>query len=275
MNDSRCGRWSLVSSAEQERVAIPLRCRRWDCPLCKAGQQRKLIRRSLAGHPNRLATLTCSVSHFPDATAAYTHLAAALTLLVKRIRRLQPAKPFEYLAIFESTQQGWPHLHLLIRGPRIPQRWLSDQWRELAYSPVVDIRLVRGEQHAARYVAKYTSKDPDAPKGIRRFRVSNHFCVAEVQKTSYLQPAAHAWQLARCCLEELKSQWEAEGFFAVLIGPNHDRLQATDFQGHMRIWEEAVAHAHGATAPPPLRPPIATPLPPAPTSQQGTFDGCR
>jgi hypothetical protein len=84
----------------------------------------------------------------------------------RAIARVAPAqapdKPrtLPYFAVVERHKSGRPHLHILLRAPFIPQWWLSSQMRELAKSPICDIRAVKGTKMAAAYVAKYIGKAP-------------------------------------------------------------------------------------------------------------------
>lgn len=64
-----------------------------------------------------------------------------------------------YVKVIEFTKAGLPHLHILLRGPYIPQWWLSKIWGEIHLSPIVDVRAVRGRDGAAGYLAKYMGKD--------------------------------------------------------------------------------------------------------------------
>ena len=82
--------------------------------------------------------------------------------LVKRIRRT--FGHFEYFAVKEATVSGLIHIHLLYRGPYIPQDWLSDTWAEIHGAPVVWIREVNlkrdSKKKIASYLVKYLAKDP-------------------------------------------------------------------------------------------------------------------
>jgi len=67
-----------------------------------------------------------------------------------------------YVRVKEYTKAGLPHLHMVIRGPWIAQGWLSDQWKEIHQSPIVDVRRARGKGGAAAYLSKYLGEDPRA-----------------------------------------------------------------------------------------------------------------
>jgi len=106
---------------------------------------------------------------------AFQRMSIAVNSLFKRIRRRWPDADVQYFLAWETTRKGWPHAHLLLRAPFLPQRWLSAQWNELTNAPIVDIRQVQGASAAAAYIAKYLSKDFAAPPGFKRYRCSRHF----------------------------------------------------------------------------------------------------
>jgi hypothetical protein len=76
--------------------------------------------------------------------------------LVQKYRRKYGE--FEYLAVWELTKQGTPHIHVLQRGGFIPQTTLSEDWSTLTGSFIVDIRAVKSQEEVARYVTKYLTK---------------------------------------------------------------------------------------------------------------------
>lgn len=59
----------------------------------------------------------------------------------------------------EVTGCWHPHIHALVEGRYYPQDKLSRDWHTATGdSKIVDIRLVHGTAHVARYVTKYASK---------------------------------------------------------------------------------------------------------------------
>ena len=80
--------------------------------------------------------------------------------LVMRLRRRKLCSG--YVKVKEYTRAGLPHLHVILRGPYLPQWWLSQVWGEIHMSPVVDVRAVRGKAGAASYLAKYMGKSLEA-----------------------------------------------------------------------------------------------------------------
>jgi len=175
-----CGQLSLVAdTSDGRRLAMPIPCRRWDCERCAPRMRKKLRRRLINGEPTALVTLTLRRPEPGGQTAAFHAASIAVHALVKRIRRAYPLPRFEYALIWERTKKGTPHAHLLIRGPYIPQRWLSRAWSELTGAQIVDIRRVQSRAQVANYVTKYLSKGPQAPPYCKRWRTTRLYSAAE------------------------------------------------------------------------------------------------
>jgi hypothetical protein len=90
-------------------------------------------------------------------------------------RRFGRSVRIEYYAVVERQKRGAAHIHMVYRGPYIPQAWLSRAASECGFGSVADIR--KAPPNIARYVAKYLTKelsDPKAapPRYFRRVRVS-------------------------------------------------------------------------------------------------------
>lgn len=99
------------------------------------------------------------------------------------IRRFN-LKSLSFLAVFERTKKGEPHLHLLCRSGYIPQRWLSEFMQTALNSPIVDIRRIRSKRQAINYVAKYVGKDPHQFEGLKRYWRSQDYvvCPEDIEK---------------------------------------------------------------------------------------------
>lgn len=152
-----------------------MRCRRWRCPRCGPALRNRLVHLVSQAPPTALLTLTVDVNRYPDPYSAARRMSWAFPRLVRDLRKWSGPAPVEYLAVWERTQRGWPHLHVLIRGPFIPQRLISTWWNSLTGSPIVDIRAVHGARAGGRYVTKYLLKDPDPFAQGRSIRASAKF----------------------------------------------------------------------------------------------------
>ena len=74
-----------------------------------------------------------------------------------------------FLAVFEATKLGWPHLHIVARAKWVDQRWLSHRMGALIGSPIVDVRAVGNISKRAAYITKYIGKNPHRFAGVKRY----------------------------------------------------------------------------------------------------------
>lgn len=117
---------------------------------------------------------------------------------MKILRRRYGATRIQYALVWELTKRGYPHAHILLRAPYLPQKLVSREWQRLSGANIVDIRQIRSEGEAAAYVSKYLTKDPATPYGSKRFRTSRAYSVptprgqltASLEITSWLRSHA-------------------------------------------------------------------------------------
>ncbi len=64
----------------------------------------------------------------------------------------------EYIWVREFTRSGLEHMHLIVRGPYIPQEWLSRNWEEIHGARVVYIEAIWNWNKAIKYMVKYMTK---------------------------------------------------------------------------------------------------------------------
>lgn len=164
-----CAEWTLVNHSERDAHGAVLRCKRWTCEECMPIRLHQLKTLAAEGKPQRFITLTSKFGSAPTPAIAAQQLRTALQRIVQQYNRLHPKAHIQYLAVFEETKKGWPHLHILQRGDYMSQKWLSEQMQRHTGSPVVWIERVRNATNAARYVAKYVSKGPGRFDGCKRY----------------------------------------------------------------------------------------------------------
>lgn len=212
-----CGAWSAVTTLEDGSIlAHPLRCRSWNCPTCRTLNKRRLHARLPFTTPHSFLTLTCNPSAHPDPTTAFRSMSSAVNTLFKRIRRRYPSAVVEYFLIWERTKNGWPHAHLLLNAPYIPQPWLSSTWHELTGAPIVDIRAIHDATHLVSYLAKYLAKDPQAPPGMKRYRHSRGFFPAATTTSYDSFGVRPTWRLSPYSTRDLARLHSSRGFTCVL-----------------------------------------------------------
>lgn len=155
-------------------------CMRWNCKGCirKVARRWRAILNWAGSHgpaPEYFLTLTVREPlplwrQAPDeqqeelrtqAVTLMERVTRALSHLVEEIR--EQFGPMEYLAVVElttgkRTPGHRPHLHMLVRGPSVPKRWLSDRWRfHTKGSWKVDSQRLRTPEQAGEYLIGYTT----------------------------------------------------------------------------------------------------------------------
>lgn len=161
-----------------------------------------------------LLTLTCNLKRHPHVDDAFVQTSLAVNQLFKRIRRRWPHARVEYFLVWERTKRGWPHAHLLLQAPFIPQRWLSIVWEQLTGARVVDIRAVHSPQEVVSYVAKYLTKDPQAPAGMKRYRSSMRFFGPKVAVRPGVEEEVTIWRVEHRTAREVSAGLVMAGFSA-------------------------------------------------------------
>lgn len=153
-----------------EVIAGAIWCKSWFCEHCAPIRKRQLQAQAANGNPTRFITLTSR--YRPDEMTpadAARQLVHAWRMAIQRGKREGIFKEMQYIAVFEATERGWPHLHILARCDWLAQSWLADRMEQYAQSPIVDIRKVKSRKRAAWYVAKYTAKAPERFQGCKRY----------------------------------------------------------------------------------------------------------
>lgn len=166
--------------------------------------------------------------------------------LIKRWRRKFPNESVEYFLVWERTKAGWPHAHILLSAPKVSKHWLSQNWRELTGSYIIDLQPVSNYQRAAGYLTKYLAKNPQVPPGQRRWRRSGQFFDLSKEPPLEKMPVIGKWEPEPFDQACLAYKWAAEGYF-VQQSPD-GRLYRTQDTGRratlMRssFWSQLVDH---------------------------------
>ena len=140
-------------------------------------RSRQLSREAFLGQPTKFLTLTTNPERGKSPDERARELARAWRLLRLRAMRALGLKNLPFLAVFEKTKNGEPHLHILLRTGYIDQAWLSDQMKDLTGAPIVDIRSVKDKKKLSAYIAKYVAKDPHRFKGTKRYWSSQDYAL--------------------------------------------------------------------------------------------------
>jgi len=193
-----------------------LPCGSWGCELCAPQRRKQLMAIAASGKPTICLTLTHWYQPGCDQEAHYRELHSAWKMLVKRILRqfnkhadkrwimtspegyeyqvirsyritqktqAKRIKKLHYMAFAEETENGEPHLHILLRTVFIPQEWISQQMTQIMASPIVWIEKIKGPKAAIAYVTKYVTKAPAQFGRSRRYWVSRWYQLIKRERT--------------------------------------------------------------------------------------------
>lgn len=207
-----CREWALVKATPSEARVKSLHCRTWTCDCCGEERRRQLMAQAMSGRPNRFITLTCNPRVGNSPSERLQLIAYAWRTYVKRLRREHPDEDIEYMCIAEPHLSGEPHVHILFRGPFIPQNALSAAFAELINSPIVDIRKVKDARFAARYVAKYVTKQPHQFDTCKRYWQSRHFQLPDEREPPVLPLPDVPWRVEMRSVQAVTLELTWQGY---------------------------------------------------------------
>jgi len=207
-----CSEASLVNHGIGKVRAVTLRCRAWTCDLCLPWRRGRLTGLAKDGKPNSFITLTVNPASGVDVEARARALVEAWRVVVRRAKARYGYKSIPYLAVFEATKNGEPHLHILARVKWLDQKWLSAQMGELIGAPVVDIRRVHSDRHVALYVAKYIGKGPGKFGTCKRYWHTRDWVVEPKPKPKLDLTWDSVWCIVEKNVGALALEWWGQGY---------------------------------------------------------------
>lgn len=194
-----CSRIGTIVKQQAGSVkAIKVTCRSWGCPDCAPGRRRQLMLQAKEGEPERFITLTVNPHWFNSPEERAAKLVHAWRLIRRRFLKLKPNNQCEFLAVFEKTKLGEPHLHIVQRGSFMPQGWLSRQLEELIGAKIVDIRYIRDRKKVMFYVTKYIGKAAQQFASLKRYWRSKRYLSMSNAEKKRLRNAGARFFLLDC-----------------------------------------------------------------------------
>jgi len=210
-----CAEWSLVKRLQPGIIVIPLRCRCWSCEYCRPWRAAQLVQEAKAGKPNLFITLTSRYQTNRSPAAAARDLVRAWRQVRAEYLKKHGPGSLPFLAVFEATKRGWPHLHIVARARWVDQGWLSKRMAALIGSPVVDVRRVKGLGQLAAYVAKYIGKDPHRFAGTKRYWRSRDYLKPLKEDDNSDGDTGVPWRVVQQHWRTYAEETEALGFVAL------------------------------------------------------------
>jgi len=173
-----CGDALLVKLQPELIAARLLRCRAWSCPNCADDRRRGLQAQAHRGNPTRFITLTVNPAFFHSPLERAQRLVLAWRKVRLAAIKHYKMKALPFLAVFEATKKGEPHLHILARFKWVDQAWLSEQMEAEIGAWCVDIRSVKDRVEIRRYIAKYVGKSAHHFGTLKRYWASRDYEIA-------------------------------------------------------------------------------------------------
>ena len=213
-----CAEWSIVKTQFNRVTVLPLKCKCWTCDECRPGRTRRLVEEAKAGKPNLFITLTSKRRQGLTPSEAAVLLAHAFRHMRAQYLREHGKGSFPFMAVFEATKKGWPHIHIVARCKWLDQRWLSDRMDELHDSPVVDVRRIDKVSQIAAYVSKYVGKNPHRFQGVKRYWRSLDYLFPVAEDDDDLWSQIPEWEVVRRFYLNIIDDLEEAGWTIALPG---------------------------------------------------------
>ncbi len=202
-----CAEWALVKEQGRETTVLPLLCKCWTCEECNPRRKHRLAQEAIAGNPNRFLTITSRYKQDGCPHAAARALVKAWRIIRTEYEKKHGKGSLQFLAVFEATKKGWPHLHIVVRSGWIDWHWLKKRMSYLLDSPSVDIRKIKSVQQLSHYLTKYLTKKPEAFKGTKRYWRSLRFLTPSSEEDDtaaddpvYYRVVRRPWMELACSL---------------------------------------------------------------------------
>lgn len=215
-----CREMLVVKKLPGVEWAEPLRCRSWSCELCAPERRKRLIAEAIAGEPNTYIVLTVN----PKWGESPSHRAKMLVNAWRWARDFfKGCHTFEgrhvdngtipFLAVFERTKLGEPHLNVMCRSQWIPQELLSEFMEVMIGAPVVSISRITSPRQCAKYCAKYCGKDPARFETVKRYWSSQDYDLSDYEPEWQDEIQPPTFEVLRCDLFDWTNNKAREGWF--------------------------------------------------------------
>ncbi len=209
-----CADFSLVKHSYPEITVVPLRCRCWTCEDCRPGRKARLAAEARAGSPTVFITLTTRRRSRGDPDQAARDLVAAWRTVRLEYLKQHGKRSLDFLAVFEATKLGWPHLHIVARAKWVDQRWLSRRMKALIGAPIVDVRRIKNQRQIAAYVTKYIGKNPHRFAGVKRYWRSLKYLTPETDEDNKNELQIPIWSMDPRSWQRIVHEYEDVGWQA-------------------------------------------------------------
>ncbi len=172
----------------------------------------QLINLAQSGNATTFITLTVNpaIGYSPEGRARA--LVDAWRKVVKLACKKYGYSSIPYFCVFEATEKGEPHLHILCRVRWIDQHWLSRTMKKLTGAPITDIRSVKGNKHVKFYITKYVGKAPHRFATSKRYWTTRSWAITPEVVVEPNDFWLDDWYIVNRPLWMLERGWRSQGF---------------------------------------------------------------
>lgn len=218
-----CPNGALVKSFDGGFELAACTCDAWGCERCAPRRKARLRDELLSGHPNRMMTLTCVHGRYSSPEEADRDLMRCFHLIIAQIRYDNLGAEVEYGWVKHAHDDGYPHLHVLLRSPWLDRDEIIKRWKKLIGAWNVDIRRVPDEEIYAAYVAGYAAGGPAKFGNSKRYCFSRGYRPPQDEADQTDRPVAF-WRWDPNEIERLVAAAEPLCFKPRWRGPNYCSL---------------------------------------------------
>lgn len=155
-----CRASSIVIASDGEKAVCEYSCGSWECDDCAQDKRKAIIARILGGQPDIAWTVTTVVGSYGDPVRARNAMVEAWQDFIDtEVQRRRLKRP-PYAVVIEAGEQGWPHMHIMLRHWFIDFDRLQDWMARRLKAPHVRFDVLRDPTAGARYMGKYLGKAP-------------------------------------------------------------------------------------------------------------------
>ena len=222
---SFCRDQCIVKTEDGSHDIHPLKCKCWSCPDCRPDRTKRLCYEARRGKPDLFVTLTSKNVPGADPSAAARKMVWAWRIIRAEFMKANGLASLPFLAVFEETKRGWPHVHIVARCKWLDQKWLAKRMGELTGSSICWVERLTSTRKIAHYVTKYIGKNPQRFTGTKRYWRSLDYLTPDPEQEEKQPSTNQRWERIDCSWVAMAGFFEAAGF-QVTMFRNHAHVEA-------------------------------------------------
>ncbi len=169
------------------------------------------------GKPSLFITLTSRNVAGGDPSLAAQAMVVAWRTIRAEYMKEHGLKSLPFLAVFEETKRGWPHVHIVARCKWLSQKWLKKRMGELTGSPICWVNRLTSSRKVANYITKYIGKNPHRFSGTKRYWRSLDYLQPEPEQEEKQRSTHVRWERIDCSWQKMAQEFERVGFFVAVF----------------------------------------------------------